>query len=110
MLNNNIINQINEVGINVEITIMKEKVMNTIKNIETELILVDYAYQDKLRDLELIAALEKRTNELLLLVNRINEIEIEAIGYKNTEGMFRCEGLKAKAINLMEHIRIKYMY
>ena len=110
MLNNNIINQINESGINVEITIMKEKVMKTISNIEVELKLVDFAYKDKLRDLQLIAALEKRMNELLVLVNRVNDIELEAIGYKNTEAMFRCESLKAKAICLMEHIRINYMY
>ena len=71
--------------------------------------IVDEKYKDKLRDKQLIDAIESYNDELTKLINRINDIEVHAIKNKQEDLMFICEGRKAALINLMIYLQEKYL-
>jgi len=110
MLNNTIVNQINCIGLNQDLEFLREIVKENLNKLDVEVILIDYYYKDKLRDLELTEKLNNVMERLTALVKCINTIETKAIDYKATELMFKCESLKAKLINAMTYINNKYMF
>lgn len=71
--------------------------------------IVDEKYKDKLRDKQLIDAIESYNNEIKELIDRINKLEAETIRYKQEDLMFICEGRKAALINLMIYLQEKYL-
>lgn len=71
--------------------------------------IVDEKYKDKLRDKQLIDAIESYNDELTKLINRINDIEVHAIKNKQEDLMFICESRKATLINLMIYLQEKYL-
>lgn len=84
-------------------------------DIEVELFLnnaymdyIDKKYEDKLRDLEMIAEVRIRMTKLLILINKVNDIEQQAIKINNHDLMWSCEGRKARMTNQMELLRDKY--
>ena len=70
---------------------------------------VDEQYKDKLRDMQLINAIKEYNNEITGLIDRINNVELEAIKYKQENLMFTCEGRKAQLVNLMIYLQEKYL-
>lgn len=109
-MNKRIENQINAIGLKMNFDELKPQVEKLLKRIEIETLMIDIAYEDKLRDMELINKLHEKQAELLKQVNHINDIEQRAIACNDHELMFRCEALKAKVVNVMEYIRNKYMF
>ena len=79
------------------------------KKIATYTALVDVKYENKLRDAELINAIESYNDKLTNLINRINDVEVHAIKNKQEELMFICESKKASLINLMMYLQNKYL-
>lgn len=71
--------------------------------------IVDEKYKDKLRDKQLIDAIESYNNEIKELIDRINKLEAETIRYKQEDLMFTCESRKATLINLMMYLQEKYL-
>lgn len=69
---------------------------------------IDKKYEDKLRDLELVHEVRRRMTNLLVIINKVNEIEEKAIAMNNHDLMWSCESRKAKMINQMEILRDKY--
>lgn len=69
---------------------------------------IDKKYEDKLRDLEMVAEVRRRMTRLLVLINKVNDIEQHAIKINNHDLMWSCEGRKARMINQMEVLRDKY--
>ena len=70
---------------------------------------VDEQYKDKLRDMQLINAIKSYNNEITNLINKINDVESEAIKYKQENLMFTCEGRKAQLVNIMIYLQEKYL-
>ena len=70
---------------------------------------VDEQYKDKLRDMQLINAIKEYNNEITNLINKINDVESEAIKYKQENLMFTCEGRKAQLVNIMIYLQEKYL-
>ena len=86
--------------------------MDTVKlldRIDIYTTIVDEKYKDKLRDKQLIDAIESYNNEIKELIDRINKLETEVIRYKQEDLMFICEGRKAALINLMIYLQEKYL-
>lgn len=71
--------------------------------------IVDVKYENKLRDMQLINAIESYNDEITELINRINNVETEAIKYKQENLMFTCEGRKAQLVNIMMYLQEKYL-
>lgn len=71
--------------------------------------IVDVKYENKLRDMQLVNAIESYNDEITELINRINNVETEAIKYKQENLMFTCEGRKAQLINIMMYLQEKYL-
>ena len=71
--------------------------------------IVDVKYENKLRDMQLVNAIESYNDEITELIDRINNVESEAIKYKQENLMFTCEGRKAQLINIMMYLQEKYL-
>lgn len=69
---------------------------------------IDIAYEDKLRDLQLVEEVRHRMTNLLRLIDKVCTIEQKAIAYNDHDLMWDCELRKAKMINQMEVLRAKY--
>lgn len=94
---------------------LEYKLNNIDKEIKTTMLMndvyidyIDKKYEDKLRDLELVDEVRHRMTNLLVLINKVNEIEEKAIAINNHDLMWSCESRKAKMINQMEILRDKY--
>ena len=70
---------------------------------------VDTKYENSLRDMQLINAIKEYNNEITNLINKINDVESEAIKYKQENLMFTCEGRKAQLVNIMIYLQEKYL-
>lgn len=71
--------------------------------------IVDTKYENTLRDMQLINAIESYNDEIKELIDRINNVESEAIKYKQENLMFTCEGRKAQLVNIMIYLQEKYL-
>ena len=71
--------------------------------------IVDKAYEDKLRDLELRRSIEAYNDEIKILIDKINKVEMAAVKNKQERLMFTCESRKANLINLMIYLQEKYL-
>jgi uncharacterized protein YacL (UPF0231 family) len=113
MANINIINQINEIILNVDYEMLRKETMDYICKLNVELQMVEHMYKDKeLDDLEefinVMKQLKDKKRELVDYINKANEIEMHAIGMRNTEMMYKCENLKAESIYIMDKIEIVF--
>lgn len=96
---------------------MNEMKLESIDNDTIELLeridlyttVVDTKYENSLRDMQLINAIKEYNNEITNLINKINDVESEAIKYKQENLMFTCEGRKAQLINIMIYLQEKYL-
>ena len=70
---------------------------------------VDTKYENTLRDIQLINAIESYNDEIKELIDRINNVESEAIKYKQENLMFTCEGRKSQLVNIMMYLQEKYL-
>ena len=70
---------------------------------------VDTKYENTLRDMQLINAIESYNDEIKELIDRINNVESEAIKYKQENLMFTCEGRKSQLVNIMMYLQEKYL-
>lgn len=113
MANINIINQINEIMLNVDYEMLREETMDFICKLNVELQIVEHMYKDKdMDDLEefinVMKELKNRKRVLVDYINKANEIEMHAIGMRNTEMMYKCENLKAESIYIMDKIELVF--
>ena len=113
MTNINIINQINEIMLNVDYEMLRKETMDYICKLNIELQIVEHMYKDKEMDdieefINVMKELKNKKRELVEYVNRANEIEMHAIGMRNTEMMYKCENLKADSIYLMDKISLVF--
>jgi len=106
MLSNRIINQINGIGLKMELDKLESNVNTTLEVIELQVLIAERFNDTK----KLSDKLQSKLTELLKLINEINEIEEKGYAYNERELVFRCEELKSKVANTMEFIRGKYMF
>ena len=96
---------------------MNEMKLESIDNDTIELLeridlyttVVDTKYENSLRDMQLINAIKEYNDEITNLINKINDVESEAIKYKQENLMFTCEGRKAQLVNIMIYLQEKYL-
>ena len=94
---------------------LEHKLHNIDKEMETELFMnnvymeyIDEKYKDKLRDLELVEEVRRRMTKLLVIINKVTDVERQALAMNNHDLMWSCEMRKAKMISQMELLRDKY--
>ena len=81
------------------------KVVNVKLN-EIEEYVLEKDYSDPQTNIEQ----QERINELMKFMEVVKDIESEALEEKNYEVIFNCENLKSKVANLLEYIKIPYVF
>lgn len=90
------------------LNIIVDEMENLLSKINFYNMVMDAKYKGKLRDIELINGVNAYIDELVALIKRIDEIEINAIKNGDDELMFKCEHYKSVAINAMEELNEIY--
>ncbi len=83
--------------------------LSLLERIDIYTTVVDKAYENKLRDLELRRSIESYNDEIKILIDRITKVQLAALKNKNERLMFKCESKKANLINLMIYLQEKYL-
>lgn len=90
------------------LNIIVDEMENLLSKINFYNMVMDAKYKGKLRDMELINGVNAYMDELVALIKRIDEIEIDAIKNGDDELMFKCEYRKTIAINAIEELNEIY--
>ena len=96
---------------------MIEMKLNMIDNDTIELLeridlyttVVDTKYENSLRDMQLINAINEYNDEIKNLIDKINDVESISIKNRNENLMFTCESKKAQLVNIMIYLQEKYL-
>jgi len=104
-----IMNKIKSAQYEIELNAISNNIDLELNKDEMYMTYIDLKYEDKLRDLSLIESVKEKTDTLLYIINKINNLETKAIEIKDYDLMMRCESNKAKLINMMEYMNNKYM-
>ena len=92
-----------------KIELIDNDTIELLERIDLYTTVVDTKYENSLRDMQLINAIKEYNNEITNLINKINDVESEAIKYKQENLMFTCEGRKAQLVNIMMYLQEKYL-
>lgn len=107
MLNKNIMKSV-ELEINIKD--LDKEIDKAITEVDIQTIFVDAKYSgDKLRDMDLMTTIVEEMVKLTKLINRLKDIELEAIKINDNTIYFKCEDRIVKLINIMEALRSKYL-
>lgn len=90
------------------LTIGKE-IKELMNIIDIQLTIIDIKYKDRLRDKKLIDETTIMMNELLVMGNRVKDLEFQAIKNDDLEVYWKCEQRISHVVETMEYIRNKYM-
>ena len=108
MMDIRIIRMFNEAKLECELNILDKQMEETLFMNDIYMFHIDEEYKDKLRDMKLIEEVRHRMTNLLVIIDKINDIEEHAIANNNHDLMWKCENRKAKLRNQMELLRSKY--
>lgn len=92
-----------------KIELIDNDTIELLERIDLYTTVVDTKYENRLRDMQLINAIKEYNDEITNLINKINDVESEAIKYKQENLMFTCEGRKAQLVNIMIYLQEKYL-
>ena len=92
-----------------KIELIDNDTIELLERIDLYTTVVDTKYENSLRDMQLINAIKEYNDEITNLINKINDVESEAIKYKQENLMFTCEGRKAQLVNIMIYLQEKYL-
>lgn len=110
MMNNDMNNIMKAVELEMELKQISQSVDTRILLNDAYMEYVDKAYENKLRDLELVENIRRKMTDLVILITKLKDIEHQAIVIKDMELYWKCENKIAKMINQMELMRSKYDY
>lgn len=110
--NYNVMNMINDymaTALKDTVAIIGSELNDFYKELYLEINEIEIEYEDKYRDSALIERVNKYTNEMVNYINRLNEIEQEAISLEATEIMIECESFKSLIINTMIMVQERFL-
>ena len=103
-------NIMKSVEIEINLKQMDKEIKDLMNKIDVQLTFIDIKYEDKLRDEDLIQETTVMMDKLLVMANRVKDLEFEAIKINDYELYWKCEQKIAKVIETMEYIRTTYMF
>lgn len=107
---NNMNNLMEAVNLEMDIKGLDKFMDKMLNELDIHLVFIEAKYAgDKLRDTELVNDLHDWMTRLLKLVNNYKDIEFNAIKINDMGIYFKCENRICKLVEVMEHVRNKYM-
>lgn len=103
-------NIMKSVELEMQLRNMDKDIQSLLSSIELTIIVTDVNYKDKLRDEKLLRKMESIMSDLLTRVNKLKDIEHQAIKINDMEIYWKAEQKIAKLIEVMEYIRTTYMF
>ena len=92
-----------------ELRITSEEVNDTLIKISLYVGCIEKFYENKEKNEDFIADMQMRQATLLRLVNRLNDIAMQAMAINEQSIVFRCEDVKRQVRDTMETVRNLYM-
>ena len=92
-----------------ELRITSEEVNDTLIKISLYVGCIEKFYENKDKNEDFIADMQMRQATLLRLVNRLNDIAMQAMAINEQSIVFRCEDVKRQVRDTMETVRNLYM-
>ena len=92
-----------------EFRIVSEEVNDTLIKISLYVGCIEKFYENKEKNEDFIADMQMRQATLLRLVNRLNDIAMQAMAINEQSIVFRCEDVKRQVRDTMETVRNLYM-
>ena len=92
-----------------ELRITSEEVNDTLIKISLYVGCIEKFYENKEKNEDFIADMQMRQATLLRLVNRLNDIAMQAMAINEQSIVFRCEDIKRQVRDTMETVRNLYM-
>ena len=92
-----------------EFRIASEEVNDTLIKISLYVGCIEKFYENKEKNEDFIADMQMRQATLLRLVNRLNDIAMQAMAINEQSIVFRCEDIKRQVRDTMETVRNLYM-
>ena len=105
-MNKRIENQINAIGLKMELEELEKNIVNAVAKLNVELSIFNLLYNDE----KLKNVLIEKQSDLLKLINHVNDIENKAYAFNEHKMVYKCEELKIDVRDIMEIIRNKYMF
>ena len=93
-----------------ELLSLGKEIENFIYKTELYMEIIDMKYKNRLRDKELIDETTIMMNKLLVMVNRVKDLEFQAIKNDDLEVYWKCEQRIAHIVETIGYIRNKYMF
>ena len=92
-----------------ELRITSEEVNDTLIKISLYVGCIEKFYENKDKNEDFIADMQMRQATLLRLVNRLNDIAMQAMAINEQSIVFKCEDIKCQVRDTMETVRNLYM-
>lgn len=92
-----------------ELRITSEEVSDVLCRIQAYTTCLELMYRNKEKNEDFIADMQMKQATLLRLVNRLNDIAMQAMAINEQSIVFRCEDIKRQVRDTMETVRNLYM-
>lgn len=102
-------NIMTSVEIEMNLKCVDNEIKDLMNKIDVQLTFIDIKYKNRLRDKELLDETTILMNKLLVVANRLKDLEFQSIKNDDLEVYWKCEQRIAHVVETMEYIRNKYM-
>ena len=92
-----------------ELRITSEEVSDVLCKIQAYTTCLELMYRNKEKDEDFIADMQMKQATLLRLINKLNDIAMQAMAINEQSIVFRCEDIKCQVRDTMETVRNLYM-
>lgn len=92
-----------------KLCVVEDEVNDTLIKISLYVGCIEKLYENKEKNEDFIADMQMRQATLLRLVNRLNDIAMQAMAINEQSIVFRCEDVKRQVRDTMETVRNLYM-
>ena len=103
-------NIMTSVEIEMNLKCVDNEIKDLMNKIDVQLTFIDIKYKNRLGDKELLDETTIMMNKLLVIANRLKDLEFQAIKNDDLEVYWKCEQRLAHVVETMEYIRNKYMF
>ena len=102
-------NLMKSVELEIQFKTVSEEVDSILTKVQAYTTCLELIYDTNEKNKDFIADMQMKQATLLRLVNKLNDIEMQAMTINEQSIVFRCESVKSEVRDTMEYVRNLYM-